>query len=170
MLMFEGIYGFIMTLIFTFTKKKNPFQNIQIKGVLNYILFIIGLIFYFLLSGAYNSYRVAVNKLYSPITLSLTYCFLDPILFIYYEVIGYYYTSDEDNNNNDPNISLLDYNYIFIINIILSFFIVFFICIYNEIFVLFCFNLEKDTYHEISNRSYCEMIDTLSEEKEEQTN
>ena len=160
MLMFEGIFGFI---IFSISIIINTsFQNIFVSeneeevGVGNLILFIIGLIAYFLLSGAYNSYRVVINKLYSPITLSLTYCFLDPLFIIFYENYGI-----KDNN------TLKRYNYIFIINIILSFFIVFCICIYNEIFVLFCFNLEKDTYHEISNRSYFEIIEALSEQNDE---
>ena len=160
MLMFEGIYGFIIFTIFTIISIS--FQNIFIfenekeVGVGNFISFIIGMIAYFLLSGAYNSYRVAINKLYSPITLSLTYCFLDPLFIIFYENYGI-----KDNN------TLKRYNYIYIINIILSFFIVFCICIYNEIFVLFCFNLEQDTYHEINNRSYFEMIEALSEQNEE---
>ena len=149
MLMFEGIFGFILTFIFSiinssFTKMLDDFSKLLIDYK---ILFIICLIIYFILSGAYNSYRVLINKLYSPTTLSLTYCFLDPLFIIFYNIIK------ED--------TLRKNNYYLIINLFLSFFIVLCVCIYNELFVLFCFKLEKDTYYEISERSYSDIIESL---------
>ena len=149
MLMSEGIFGFILTFIFSiinnpFTKMIDDFSKLLIDYK---IVFIICLIIYFILSGAYNSYRVLINKLYSPTTLSLTYCFLDPLFIIFYNII------QKD--------TLRENNYYLIINLFLSFFIVFCVCIYNELFVLFCFKLEKDTYHEISERSYTDIIESL---------
>ena len=144
------IYTIISKIISPNSENSENKKNEEME-VWKYILLIIGLFVYFLLSGAYNSYRLVINKLYSPITLSLTYCFLDPLFLIFYEM------TDKKGKSIKKN------NIIFIINIILLFFIVFFISIYNEIFVLFCFDLEKDTYHEISNRSESEMIDALNE-------
>ena len=51
----------------------------------------------------------------------------------------------------------------FILNLILSIVISFFGCVYNEFLILFCFGLERDTYNQISQRSFTEQeLNTLN--------
>jgi len=51
----------------------------------------------------------------------------------------------------------------FILNLILSIIISFFGCVYNEFLILFCFGLERDTYNQISQRSFTEQeLNTLN--------
>ena len=148
MLMFEGLFGFAMTLVFSFIN--NPFKNIDIiNSTRKVFLFIICIILYFVLSGVYNCYRVFINKLYSPTTLSLTYCFFDSFFIIFYNIVG-----DDCLKDNK--------NYL-ISNLLLSFFIDFCICIYNELFVFFCFDLERDTYLQISKRSNSDINGSFSD-------
>ena len=77
------------------------------------------------------------NRLYSPITKSLADAILDPLLIIY---------SFFDKNLYHDNSK-------FIPNLILSSILVFCACIYNELFVIFCCNMEKDTYIVVSERA-----------------
>ena len=143
--MYEGLFGIIITSIFSIYV--NPFKEIkeefdQEKNKLKLYLLIFFLVIYFLSSGGRNIYRILTNKLYSPMTRTLTDCILDPILLIFYYLFEEDFKSDEKQN-------IL----FFIINIIASFLIVFCSCVYNELFVLFCCNLEYDTYHQISIRA-----------------
>ena len=137
-LMIEGLFGFILTSLFIISDnpfgelkdffKDNKDEKFKIFGL------IICLIFYFLLSGGKNIYRVITNKLYSPITKGSTDSILDSFLIIYY-------FSDFKNNFH------------FFYNLILSFIMDFWICVYNELFVLFCFKMEYDTYIVVSMRA-----------------
>ena len=88
-----------------------------------------------------NAYRVTTNKLYSPMTRALCESIFAPLLIIYY----YCWENDFRLKNNN-----LIY---FIINLILSIIMVFSACVYNELFVLFCYNLEYDTYKQVSIRA-----------------
>ena len=97
---------------------------------------------YFLLSGARNSYRVATNKLYSPMTRTLADSILDPLLIIYY-----FFADDDFKVDKKKNI------YYFITNLATSIIMVFCSCVYNELIVLFCCKLEYDTHHEVSIRA-----------------
>ena len=152
-LMIEAIFGFLITIAYSF--HENPFK--QIKSFYNnndlshFILLIILLVLYFLLSGGRNAYRVLTNKIYSPMTKSLSDYFLNPILIFYY-----YIWDDDFNNGEGQNLTL------FIINVILSIVIVLCGCIYNEILVLFCFNLEYNTHRQVSIRA----INIENEEEE----
>ena len=138
-LMIEGIFGFIMTCIYLIEDhpfdeikdffKDNKDEKFKIAGL------IICLIFYFLFSGGKNIYRILTNKLYSPITKGSSDSILDPFL------IGIYYYSDFKNT------------FQFIYNLILSIIMDFWVCVYNELFVLFCCNLEHDTYIIVSMRA-----------------
>ena len=155
LLMLEGFFGFILTFLYSFVE--NPFK--EIKTSRNLILLIICFIIYFITSGGRNVYRILTNKLYSPMTRTLTDSILDPLLIIYYYVME----GDFKVSNNQQSI------FFFIVNLILSFIIVFFGCIYNELLVLYIFDLDYDTHHGVSRRS--KMIESVSElssyEKEE---
>ena len=143
MLMLEGIFDFIFTIIYSF------FQNSFIKTKYFYdnngikIILIFCFIFYFITSGGRNVYRIMTNKLYSPMARTLTDCFLDPLFIIYY----YFCEKDFIYLNNTQNI------YYFFLNLIISIITVFCGCVYNELFIIFCCNLEHETYHKISERA-----------------
>ena len=137
-LMIEGLFGFILTSLFfisdnTFSELKDFFKDNKNEKFKIFGLIICS-IFYFLLSGGKNIYRVITNKLYSPITKGSTDSILDSFLIIYY-------FSDFKNNFH------------FFYNLILSFIMDFWICVYNELFVLFCFKMEYDTYIVVSMRA-----------------
>lgn len=145
LLMIEGILGLVLSSIFSIWV--NPFKEIvevfnEEENKFNLFLLIFFLVIYFLSSGGRNIYRILTIKLYSPITRTLTDCILDPIILIFY------FLFEEDfKNQGEGNILF------FIINIIASFLIVFCSCVYNELFVIFCCNLEHDTYYQISKRA-----------------
>ena len=145
LVMLEGIFGLIYTSIYSIIE--NPFKeakDIYDTNEKKYFIFlIIGFVIYFITSGGRNIYRVITNKLYSPMARTLTDSFLDPLFIIYYFIVE----KDFSYSNNTQNF------YYFIINLLISFIIVFFGCVYNELFVLYCCNLEHDTYHQISRRA-----------------
>ena len=143
-LLIEGIFGFLMAFSYTFINERfvkeyneiNTLKNNK-NGNIKVFYLVICFLFYFIFSGGKNIYRVLTNKLYSPTTKSLADSILDPFLILFY-----YFDGD------------FDYHKIhFIINIILSIIFVFCACVYNELFILFCFGLQHDTYREISTRS-----------------
>ena len=161
MLMFEGFYGLILSFItfivlFVFFPEKLSIGKITKN---NYLLIILFLIFFFLLSGGRNSYKQFTNKIFSPMTLSLNYCILNPLLLIYY------FLTNRDKIIKDNYFKILH----FIINIIISLIIVFSGCIYNEVLILYCCSFEKDTFPEITNRGInesvidCEMNDDIDD-------
>ena len=144
-IMFEGVFGIILSGFYSI--KENPFKSLSLIEKNKYIILISFLFLYFVLSGLSNSYRIITNKIYSPITLSLAYCFLDPIL-----ITIRLKEKDKYFPLNDKR------NIYFIVNLVFSILIVFFGCVYNEVFVLFCFGLEHDTHREICTRSQSEEI------------
>ena len=73
---------------------------------------------------------------------SLPAYFLNPIFITYYFIFENDFTVGKKRN----------YIY-FIINVIISIFIDLFAFIYNEFFILYCFDLEKETHFGISERS-----------------
>ena len=143
MLMIEGLFGSILTTSYYFFI--NSFEINKPKDIseATYItLLVIFLVLYFLLSGGRNSYRVATNKLYSPMTRTLVDSILDPLLIIYY-----YCAENDFKVKGKPNIPY------FIINLATSIVMVFCSCVYNELIILFCCRLEYDTHHEVSIRA-----------------
>ena len=76
LLMLEGFFGTIFTIIYSFVE--NPFK--KITSIDKTFLLIICLLIYFITSGGRNLYRILTNKYYSPMTRTLTDIFLYPIL------------------------------------------------------------------------------------------
>ena len=148
-LMLEGLFGFIFTCFFSFIE--NPFKEIKDfcneKEKIKIFELMICLLFYFLFSGGKNVYRVLTNKSYSPITKSLADSILDPFSMIYYCYI-------EDFRNK----------FHFIINLLLSSILVFCAFVYNEFFVLFCCELEENTYLEVSERASIKELYEINDE------
>ena len=145
LVMLEGLVGFIISTIYSlilhFIIKQNIFEEILEFNKKIYFL-IVFLILYFILSGFKNSYRTATIYLFSPMTRIFTDSFIDPALIIYN-----YFKEDDFQINHNRNL------YYFITNLIISVIIVFCGLIYNEILVLFCCSLERDTYCEVSKRA-----------------
>ena len=143
LLMLEGIFGFVMTLLFCI--HEDPFEQMKIinkktpEKIKGLIIFLFVL---FLLSCGRNIYRITTNKLYSPTTKALTDYIFVPLLIIYYFIF-----------ENDFTVKNKKIYYYFIINLIISFIIVISGLIYNEFIILFCFNLEYDTHYEVSKRA-----------------
>ena len=140
MLMIEGIFGLIFTSIFSFFE--NPFEEIKDfyndnKDNNKFIYLILFLLIYFLFTAGKNVYRISTNILYTPMTLILTDSIMDPLLIIYY----HFWENDLHNI------------FWFIINLIISFTMVFFGFVFNDFLVLYCCNLEHETYYEISKRA-----------------
>ena len=146
-LMFEGIFGFVLTVIYAFFY--NPFDDIvamkKNNSTGNFVLLILALILYLILSGVKNAFRVTTTKIYSPMTTTFMDYILNPFYLTYDFASGFdYFTNGEIN-----------YSY-FILNLILSIIISFLGCVYNEFLILFCFGLERDTYNQITKRSFTE--------------
>ena len=146
-LMFEGIFGFVLTVIYAFFY--NPFDDIvamkKNNSTGNFVMLILALILYLILSGVKNAFRVTTTKIYSPMTTTFMDYILNPFYLTYDFASGFdYFTNGEIN-----------YSY-FILNLILSIIISFLGCVYNEFLILFCFGLERDTYNQITKRSFTE--------------
>ena len=146
-LMFEGIFGFFLTVIYAFFY--NPFDDIvammKNNSTGNFVMLILALILYLILSGVKNAFRVTTTKIYSPMTTTFMDYILNPFYLTYDFASGFdYFTNGEIN-----------YSY-FILNLILSIIISFLGCVYNEFLILFCFGLERDTYNQITKRSFTE--------------
>ena len=141
-LMLEGITGLLLSSNYFLTQ--NPFNELNNfynnNNQIKFIILICCLFLYFIFSGGKNLYRILTNKLYSPMAWTLTDSIFDPFIFTYY-----FYFSEK--KLNEQNILF------FIINIMISITIVFCACIYNELFVLYCCNLQTNTYYEISRRA-----------------
>ena len=143
-LMIEGVFGFIFCIIYGFFD--NPFDDIikfkNNKSNSQFIALIIAFIFYVILSGGKNLFRVVTTKIYSPMTSTFIVYFLNPVYLIYY------FVSEKDFFSYDKPI----YTYFFI-NLIISLITTFLGCVYNEFIILFCCDLERDTHSQIVKRA-----------------
>lgn len=146
-LMLEGVFGLILTLIYSFSYKTFDdiiqfYQN-NSSSKINFL--IIGCIFYIISSGGKNLFRVVTNKIFNPMTTS----FMDYILNPFY-IILFFITLNDFISNGKKN-----YAY-FIINLIISFIMSFCGCVFNEFLILFYCGLEHDTHNQVTNRSFFE--------------
>jgi len=144
-LMFEGFFGLIMTSICFFVIEE-PFDKLiksydtwQNQQTIYILLLTIFFIFYFLLSGSKNVYRLLTNKIYSPTTTSLSEALFTPILIII-----------DIFNFDKSNIKGIIY---IVINLVISIIMIFTSLVYNEFLVLNCCKLEYNTHYNISNRA-----------------
>ena len=150
MLMYEGAFGLILSFIYLLFNKEvtyDEFKDLYDKydkehNKFKFIILIIALLFYYFLLGALNGYRVIANKLYSPTSIALVYYIFCP-----YHILTSYFVKEDFQINGEQNIFYL------IFNLIISIIFVFCGCVYNELFVLFCCNLEHETHSQISLRA-----------------
>ena len=142
--MLEGFFGFFISFLFFFDSN----YLLDLVGVFktsstgNIILFIFLLIVYIVLCGGRNLYRVITTKLYSPMARILTDYFLNPI----YMSVDFAIKKDflKKGERNVPY---------FVVNLILSIFISFIGCVYNEFIVLFFCDLDHNTYAQVTTRA-----------------
>jgi len=141
----EGLFGFLITFFYSFsdssyiTQLKNIYSAYSGK---QFAFFIILLVIYLILCGGRNAFRIVTNKIYSPMTKTLTDYFINPIYLIINYIEGDFVSNGKQNL------------FYFLINLVLSIIISLCGCIYNEIIVLFFCGLEKNTHHQITKRSF----------------
>ena len=143
-LMFEGLFGFLLTLIYFFLpeylKDVAEVYNKYSSG--EFILFIFLLFIYIVLCGGRNIFKVITTKLYSPMARVFTDYFINPIYLIYY------FSLDNDFSTD----SYVKSAFYFSINLILSIIISFCGCVFNEFIILFFCGLEHETHDQITKR------------------
>ena len=149
-LMYEGSIGFFLS--FLNLLERNYFYDLVIlynkKDVGKFVSFIFMLFAYVILSGGKNLFRVITTKIFSPMVTTLQDYALNPIYLIYYLCV----------HNDFKKNGKIDVAY-FVINIIISFVILFFGCVYNEFVLLFFCGLERDTHDQISKRADIKVSD-----------
>ena len=142
--MYEGVFGFFMTFFyFTIPDYLDDIKLVyKTYSAGKLVLFTFLLLLYIVLCGGRNIFRVITTKIYSPMTRGLTDYFINPIYYIY------------DFSSGNDFIKQGDKNFpYFIINLIISLIISFCGCIYNELIILFCCGLERNTHDQIARRA-----------------
>ena len=153
-LAFEGIFGSIITVLYLFVDDSYQIQLKEIydkKSSEMFALFIFLLFVYIIFSGLKNTYRVITNKIYSPMTKSLTDYFLNPIFLIQN------YFEDDFKSGGKQNVIY------FLINFILCIITDFFGSVFNEIIILFFCGFETNTHNQVSYRSIINYKKVISE-------
>ena len=149
-LMIEGIFGFLTTLIYSI--HEDPFKEIIIiyKNIetWKFVILLFLLILYSVFSAAMNVYKIICNVLYSPMTKSFATYFLNSIFIIYHFI-----------NRNDFIIEGERNYFYFFINLFISILIDFLGLIYNELFILNFCGLASDTHLGIANRANTQEIE-----------
>ena len=143
MLLLEGFVGLFFSLSYYFYKSPISYfikYYNQHQDKLPYL--IICLVLYIILSGIENTFRIVVNKIYSPMAATVSEYILNPIY-----IICSLFLNDDFISNRKTN-----YFY-FAINLFLSAIISFSACIYNEFVILFFCRLQHETYQQISYRA-----------------
>ena len=129
---------------------KNDLIN-DIQVILKLKISIFLLLIYFIVSGFKTIYKILTVKTYSPMTRTLADSFLD----IFFNI---YYYWDIIKGNDILRMTC------FWIDLFFKVIIIFFNCVFNELLVLYCFGMDKNTYLEITERAI-----KMELRKEEQT-
>ena len=140
--------GIIETLLIIFLKN-DLINDIQVILKLKISIFL--LLIYFIVSGFKTIYKILTVKTYSPMTRTLADSFLD----IFFNI---YYYWDIIKGNDILRMTC------FWIDLFFKVIIIFFNCVFNELLVLYCFGMDKNTYLEITERAI-----KMELRKEEQT-
>ena len=145
-LMYEGIFGYLLSFLLLLDKnyfnELSNYYNSNSKKPLLLLNLGAALFVYMILSGGKNLFRVVTNKIYSPMTKTLSDYVLNPIYILYYY-----------GARGDFKVDKKLHPLYFSINIVVALIISFFGCVYNEFIILFCCHLEHDTYEIISIRA-----------------
>ena len=144
-IMGEGIFIFIMNSIYSIWK--NPFVQLQklyeIFNVEKFILLILCLFLFMILSAIVNLYKIHCNIFLSPVKRAFSDYLVNPLFIIYF----FFFENDFTNKEGEQSIIF------FILNEIMSFISLFLGFVYNEYIILLCFGLEHDTIYEIDKRA-----------------
>ena len=141
LMIFEGIIDILLSSpLYHFPKPRKEITRLfDIEGFKFWA--VIGLlIIYSILSGFKNVYRRYTVKEFTPMTRALAESILDPLFII----SGFWQNDDAKNWKNWTN---------FITSLACSIIMVFCSCIYNEVFVLYCCGLEKNTHLDVSYKT-----------------
>ena len=96
-IIFEGIFGSFLSLLSFIAE--NPFIDIKeiydSNSISSFCLFLLLLFLYYLFGALRNAFRIMTNKLYSPMELTLSDYFLNPIFI----VLGYPKTLIRNKNH-----------------------------------------------------------------------
>ena len=152
-LLYEGLIGslFIPLLLLIDNDTYEDFKDIQCnrKILLPLIIFFT----LFLIINAFkNIYRVLTIQYYSSMTRALAESILDPFILYYF-----YLTIKDYGNNNEVYFAL-------IISCLLI--IAFCSLVYNDFIVLYCCEMQTNTYREINNRLYGNPKDAILNEND----
>ena len=148
-IMVEGLIDLVFGILFCWVENPLP----ELKYIYNnnstssFILFIAFLFLFFICTNFRVAFRIMINKLYSPMVLTLSDYFLNPIYIIYNYINGDFKSKEGQNI------------FYFVLNLILSILTAFSTFIYNEFIVLFCYGLELNTHDQITKRSKLEEIE-----------
>ena len=139
-IMIEGIFEFIIEIIYS--SNRQPFKDLitlyENNEIRRFILFIILLVIYLLLSLGVNVYKIYCNVIYSPMAKSLMNYLFNPI----FSITNFILKTD------------FYQNYFYLTeSIIIGLFIDFFAWIYLEYIIIYSYGLEFDTKIEIASRS-----------------
>ena len=145
LMIFEDLISFVFSInLFWLDKPKNDIKFlIDINDNLRLFAVIGLLIVYSILSGFKNLYRRYTIKTFTPMARALSESILDPF-FIIFE----YVERKEENNITS-----------FIIVLICSFLMIFCSCVYNEVLVLYCCGLEKNTFLAILSQNIIKSLE-----------
>ena len=134
----EEFFNLIFGSFFYFFQKPRKQVKDLIHNSKNTIGSIILLIIYGILTGFKNIYRRFTVKQYTPMSRAFAESVIDPLLIIF-EILD---LGAEVNNK-----------WSFIGTFISTFVIIFGSCVYNEVIILYCCNMEYYTYSEIAKRA-----------------
>ena len=140
----EGVFIFIMTLIYSFWN--DPLKQIaKLYKELNldkFALLVFLLLVYLMLSSVLNIYKIHCNIFYSPVVRTMVNYIYNPLYFIYT-----FFWENDYIYKGKKNVSL------FIINELISLIFTFFAFVYNEYIILSFCELDHDTNYGIHKRA-----------------
>ena len=147
-LMWEGLLGTILTisyhLIIYYSYSEYIINDIsryyRKNDKIKFSFLIVCLLLYIIFSGGKNVFRVVNIKIYSPMAITLTDYFINPI----YLILNFLIDKKYENKI---------YIVHFIINLVISVIISLFGCIYNDFIILFFCDLEYETHDQIKRRA-----------------
>mgnify|MGYP006916235996 CR=1 FL=1 len=152
-IMGEGIFIFIMNSIYSIWN--NPFaQILQLYETFNiekFILLILLLFLFMILSAIVNLYKIHCNIFLSPVKRAFSDYLVNPFFIIYF----FFFENDFTNKKGEQSITF------FILYEIMSIISLFIGFIYNEYIILLCFGLEHDTIYEIDKRANDSLKETV---------
>ena len=147
----EGLFNTLfISFFYQFEQPRKEFSElIQIfnNSINKFFIICFLLLLYSIFSGFKKVYRIHTVLLFSPMTRALAESFCDPFFIIFSLADENDFIINDDTPSPKPNL------YYFGITLFCSIIIILSSCVYNEVFVLYYWGMEYDTYIEINKRS-----------------